>query len=226
MGGIIQIAGLRDAAEAQLLVDCGVDWIGFPFRLDHHREELGEMEARAIIRQLPKAVLPVLITYLTELEAIFRLSAFLEVRGIQLHGRVLPLLGEAMKRRRPELILIRSLVIREDSAQGLEAEVNAWAPHVDYFLTDTFDPESGAGGATGKTHDWALSRRLVEISPRPLILAGGLRPGNVADAIARVRPAGVDAHTGVEDAEGRKDPDLLSRFVAEARLAFSARERS
>ena len=86
----------------------------------------------------------------------------------------------------------------------------------DGFLTDTYVPGTGAAGAIGRTHDWALSRRLVELSPRPLILAGGLTPANVREAVAVVQPAGVDAHTGVEDASGRKDRAKLLAFVAEA----------
>ncbi|MGH7810735.1 MAG: hypothetical protein ACREP5_10705 [Candidatus Binatia bacterium] len=61
----------------------------------------------------------------------------------------------------------------------LEAMVSALSPFVDAFITDTFDPESGASGTTGKTHDWRVSRRLVELTNRPVILAGGLTPKNV-----------------------------------------------
>ena len=220
MAGIIQIAGVRDAAEAGLLVDCGVDWIGFPLRLDHHGEDLAEAKARDIIRHIPKQVLPVLITYLTELNAILDLCAFLGVGGVQLHGPASFSLGEGLKKRNPDLRLIRSLVIRPGNGPDLEEEIQKWSPYVDYFLTDSFDPLTGASGATGKIHDWGQSRRLVEVSSKPLILAGGLREENVAAAILQVRPAGVDAHTGVEDAEGRKDPESVARFVAAARTAF------
>lgn len=219
-GGIIQIAGVHDVEEARLLVDCGVDWIGLPFRLDHHREDLDEAEARGVVATLPPKVLPVLITYLDDLEAILALGSYLGTRAVQLHGPAAPALGEGLKRRRPDWLLIRSLVIRGEDIADLEAEARDWAPFADYFLTDTFDPATGASGATGKTHDWEQSRRLAEGVARPLILAGGLRPDNVGEAIRRVRPAGVDAHTGVENPRGRKDPALLRRFVREAREAF------
>jgi len=220
-GGIIQIAGVHDLEEARLIVDCGVDWIGLPFRLDHHREDLDEAEARVIVATLPPTVLPVLITYLDDLEAILALGSYLGTRAVQLHGPAAPALGEGLKRRRPDWLLIRSLVIRGEDIADLEAEARDWAPFADYFLTDTFDPATGASGATGKIHDWELSRRLAEGVARPLILAGGLRPDNVGEAIRRVRPAGVDAHTGVENLQGRKDPELLRRFVREARRAFA-----
>ena len=88
---------------------------------------------------------------------------------------------------------------------------------MDGFITDTYAPETGASGATGRTHDWAVSRRLVQLSPKPVILAGGLTPANVRQAIATVGPAGVDVHTGVEDASGRKDRGKVLAFVAAAR---------
>ena len=77
-----------------------------------------------------------------------------------------------------------------------------------------------ASGATGKTHDWRLSRRLVELADRPIILAGGLTPENVKRAILEVRPAGVDSHTGVEDSTGRKNCVKVQKFLSEANEAF------
>ncbi len=84
-------------------------------------------------------------------------------------------------------------------------------PHVGVLITylDT------AGDALN------LCRRLVSVSPKPVILAGGLRPDNVRNAILHVRPAGVDVHTGVEAPDGRKDKYLVRAFVAEAREAFA-----
>jgi phosphoribosylanthranilate isomerase len=69
-----------------------------------------------------------------------------------------------------------------------------------------------------------LSAQLVRQSPRPVILAGGLHPENVRDAILPVRPAGVDAHTGLEDASGRKNEPRVRKFVAEAQAAFLVRD--
>jgi phosphoribosylanthranilate isomerase len=91
---------------------------------------------------------------------------------------------------------------------------------VDAYITDTFDPRTGACGATGKTHDWRLSRQLVRYSPLPVILAGGLTAENVRAAILAVRPAGVDAHTGLEDVSGRKSQEKVKQFVSEAQEAF------
>ncbi len=220
--GIIQVAGIRNLEEALLLAEEGVDFLGFPLRLAVHREDLSETAAARIIAQLPETVKAVLITYLTRAGEILDLVDFLQVKIVQLHGEIEPSEVAALKNRRPEIALIKSLIVKSANFLPLQQEVELFAPWCDFFITDTYDPDSSAMGATGKTHDWRISRRLREISPRPLILAGGLHPDNVAEAIRQVRPAGVDVHTGVEDRQGAKDPHLVRRFVRRARTAFAA----
>jgi phosphoribosylanthranilate isomerase len=217
---VVQIAGVIDQAEADLLVECGVDLVGFPFRLTVHREDLTESAAAAIVRRLPATTRAVLITYLADAKSIRELSEFLGVAGVQIHGDIDVAELARLRADAPHLVLMKSLVVRPGGAAELESACARFAPFVDAFLTDTFDAATGATGATGRTHDWSVSARLVEISPRPLILAGGLRPTNVAAAIERVRPAGVDAHTGVEGADGRKSRALVASFVDAARRAF------
>jgi phosphoribosylanthranilate isomerase len=163
-----------------------------------------------------------LITYQADAAETVLLCRFLGVSGVQLHGRMPLAEVRALRAAAPELFVIKSLVIGRADEAALLAEARAHAPSVDAFLTDTFDPGTGASGATGRTHDWAVSRRLALALPRPLILAGGLNPENVAAAVARVRPAGVDAHTGLEDASGAKDAAKVRRFVARAREAWAA----
>ncbi|HEV7514837.1 MAG TPA: phosphoribosylanthranilate isomerase [Thermoanaerobaculia bacterium] len=219
---LVQIAGVLDRAEAEMLAAAGVDWLGFPFRLAHHREDLPEAEAARIIRALPPPQEAVLITYLDRADEIVALCRTLGVQKVQLHGPIDPRELAAIRALDPGLFLLKSLVVRPGNERELEAAAGTYRPWVDAFLTDTYDPATGATGATGKTHDWAVSRRLVELAAvmeRPVILAGGLTPGNVARAIRAVRPAGVDAHTGVEGADGRKDPQLVRDFVLRAREA-------
>lgn len=219
---LIQAAGVKSLAEARMLAACGVTHVGLPLRLPVHTPDVSEAEARDIVQGLCRAAATVLITYLTDARETLELCRYLGVDGVQLHGRM-PL-AEALRLREaaPALLIIKSLVVGTASEAALLAEAQAHATCVDAFLTDTFDPSSGASGATGKAHDWAVSRRLAEALPRPLILAGGLTPDNVARAIETVRPAGVDAHTGLENASGDKDEALVRRFVAEARKALAA----
>ena len=221
----IQIAGVKNLQEAQMLVSSGVDYIGFPFRLVYHKEDLNEDEAAIIIQELPPATQAVLITYLNKGKEIIELSRQLDVRIIQLHGDISHSELRNLKSQHPELQIIKSLIIGKTSEQMIIKEMQTCTDWVDAFLLDTFDPVTGASGATGKVHDWEISRRLVEISNRPIILAGGLTPMNVGQAILTVRPAGVDVHTGVENHNGNKDLQRVKKFVSEARKAFKTFEK-
>jgi len=128
---------------------------------------------------------------------------------------------ERTKLLRPGLEIIKSLVVAENNYPELERTVDTLSAFVDAFITDTFDPATGAEGATGKTHDWNISRKLVEISPKPVIIAGGLNHTNVKQAILEIHPAGVDAHTGVESKDGRKNYDMVKKFVNESKEGFT-----
>jgi phosphoribosylanthranilate isomerase len=218
---VIQVAGVRDRAEAALLQECGIHYLGFPLRLPVNREDLTEAEAAAIICSIRPPARGVLITYLDRAEAIADFCRSMGARVVQLHGDVPAPELARLRELDSELTIVKSLVVGRHPVTVLERLALELAPLVDGFLTDTYAPETGASGATGRTHDWAVSRRLVELSPRPVILAGGLTPANVREAIAAVRPAGVDVHTGVEDASGRKDRTKLLGFVAEARAGFA-----
>jgi phosphoribosylanthranilate isomerase len=217
---LIQIAGVIDAAEADMLQRCGVRYLGFPLRLPVHREDLSEKQAAAVIKSLAAPAFGVLITYLDRASEIAAFCDTLGTRIVQLHGEIE---RDELKRLRildPNLTVIKSLVIGMRDDRALEAMLRELTPFVDAFITDTFDPNTGASGATGKTHDWRVSRRLVELADRPVILAGGLTPENVKRAILEVRPAGVDSHTGVEDTSGRKSREQVEKFLSEANEAF------
>jgi phosphoribosylanthranilate isomerase len=217
----IQAAGVRDAAEARMLARAGFTHLGFPLRLPVHAPDLTEAEAREVIRGLDPGVGTVLVTYLAEPEEILELGDYLGVGWVQLHGDLDPKAAAALRAARPGMGLIKSLVVGRGRDAGLPDLARKFAPHVDAFITDSFDPASGACGATGRTHDWAVSRMLARQCGRPLVLAGGLGPDNLEAAVAAVRPAGVDAHTGLEAPDGRKDPDRCRRFAALARVALA-----
>jgi phosphoribosylanthranilate isomerase len=217
---VIQIAGVIDAAEAEMLQQCGVRYLGFPLRLPVHREDLTEREAAMIIKGLAPPVFGVLITYLNKANEITAFCHALGARIVQLHGEIDCNELKRLRRVDPTLTVIKSLVVGMHNDKTLEAILRDLSPLVDAFITDTFDPRSGASGATGKTHDWRVSRRMVELSDRPVILAGGLTPENVKKAILEVRPAGVDSHTGVEDSTGRKSREKVQKFLSQANKAF------
>lgn len=204
-----------------MLLQARVDWLGFPLRLEMNREDLPAGEASRIIASLGIGDRAVLITYLADAPAIAGLAAKLGCRRIQLHGDIEAGEVRRLKHSDPGLCLIKALVVKPGNLDELIRMAGDFSPLVDAFITDTWDAQTGARGATGKTHDWEASRRIVESAAKPVILAGGLTPANVGRAIAQVRPAGVDSHTGVEGPDGRKDPALVRAFVDEARRAFA-----
>jgi phosphoribosylanthranilate isomerase len=217
---IIQIAGVRNKEELALLVSCGVDYIGFPFRLTHHQEDISESKAARMIRKLPNSCEAVLITYLKKALKIIELCNKLGLNTVQLHGEIQPEEVQNIKVKKPEIEIFKSIIIGQSNWNKIEKSIEIFSPWITAFITDTFDPSSGASGATGITHDWKISRKIVQISRKPVILAGGLHPNNIETAIDTVRPAGVDVHTGVEDQQGFKDDTKVKRFVSGARQTF------
>jgi phosphoribosylanthranilate isomerase len=220
MKNIIQIAGVRNQNELEILVSCGVDYIGFPFRLTHHPEDISESEAARMIRQLPNKCKAVLITYLNKAIEIIELCNKLGVNSVQLHGEIQLEELQNLNASNPDINIFKSIIIGRSSWGEIEKLIDMFAPWITAFITDTFDPSSGASGATGKTHDWKISRKIVHSSPKPVILAGGLHPNNIKEAVHIVRPVGVDVHTGVENTRGFKEREKVQQFVTRARQAF------
>jgi phosphoribosylanthranilate isomerase len=217
---LVQVAGIIDQAELDMLQQCGVRYLGFPLRLPIHNPDLTDDEASQLIRQLQPPVFGVVIIYLDRARAIADLCRLLGTRIVQLHGDIDVDELKRLKTLDPDLVVIKSLVVGLYSEAELASMIEGMSSFVDAYITDTFDPVTGASGATGRRHEWGISRRLVEHSDRPIILAGGLTPDNVKSAILAVRPAGVDVHTGVEDAAGRKSREKVERFVKEAEAGF------
>lgn len=221
-GELIQIAGVRNRRDLDTLCGLGVPLIGFPLGLDVHSPDVSVAEAAALIADIPVSARGVLITYLSRARDIVALADRLGVDAVQLHGAIKVPELRALRGARPDWLLGRSLVVRDANDRELFRSIDESVAWVDVYITDTFDPVSGASGATGKTHDWSVSRHLVEYSPHPVILAGGLHPDNVQRAIQTVGPAGVDVHTGVEDAQGDKDPEKVGMFVERARRTLGS----
>ena len=215
---LVQVAGVSSLEEGRMLLDCGVDLLGFPLRLPVHAPDTSEDQARLIISELGPAAC-VLITYENDPARLADLCRFLNVGTVQIHSDLSP---DTLARIRDILPLriFKSYVVGRESMSP-ELFVRDYAPVCDAFITDTFDSATGASGATGLVHDWRVSAELVRFSPCPVILAGGLTPANVRQAIKSVRPAAVDVHTGVENPSGAKDQELVKAFVREARAGFA-----
>jgi len=210
------MAGVLDEAEARMLLAAGATDLGFPVGPGVVEEDLTTEQVARLVAELKIAHQAVIITYLNDPESICACLQQTGAKKVQLHGEISVEALRSLRAKIPTHFILKSLIVGEEDAETLEHAVNAYAPYVDAFITDTFDPVTGHRGMTGQVHDWKVSRKLVALSPRPILLAGGLHPDNVAQAVREVRPAGVDVHTGVEAPSGRKDPDRVRRFVKNA----------
>ncbi|RMG44212.1 MAG: phosphoribosylanthranilate isomerase [Candidatus Dadabacteria bacterium] len=204
-----------------MLAGLGVDTIGIPLRLEFNREELSDSEAAEICAALPQEKKAVVITYLSAAKDIIELCRAVGTDWVQLHGAIDERELLRLRDNAPGMFIIKSLIVRPDDNHELSDELQRTARYVDAYITDTFDPETGHYGATGKVHNWNVSRRIVTLSAKPVILAGGLNPENVKEAIVTVKPAGVDAHTALERPDGGKDKELVRAFVKKAKEAFN-----
>ncbi len=217
----LQAAGVTSLEEAELIAECGFNYLGIPLRLDIHKPDLSEKHAKQLVSNVTGLIKPVLITYISDAGEIIELADFLNIRVIQLHGSVNPFEVEKIKVYRPDLTIIKSIIIGDSLKFNPFNSLIKYSAIVDAFITDTYDKMTGTSGATGKTHNWGISREIVLSTNIPVMLAGGLTPENISEAISFVQPWGVDSHTGLEDFYGRKNQLKMLSFVRNAKAAFA-----
>lgn len=205
----VKICGITNEEDALLAVALGADALGFVMAPGSARQ-LRPQEVRDIVVRLPHGVATVGVFRDERPERVVEIVNRVGLSGAQLHGRE-PLSEVRWIRQR------LSFVIQAFSA-GDPAIAAATNGPADVILLDSAEPGSG------HVFDW----RLAEGAPRGvrLLLAGGLNPDNVADAVKLVRPWGVDVSTGVEGSPGRKDPRKLQRFIERAKAASDAIDAS
>ena len=194
----IKICGVTSEAQARFIADLGVESIGVNFVPESPRH-VDEATAKAIVQAVGERVLVVGVVPWAGLEALRALRERTGVGCLQVHGDVPDAALEALLPHAYRSVSVGHPddVARADGAPG------------EYVMVDA--KVDGALGGTGHTFDWRL---VVELArKRKLLLAGGLRPDNVARAIALVRPFCVDVASGVESAPGIKDPDRVRAFV-------------
>ena len=206
----IKICGLTNAEDASAAVEAGADAVGFVFNKKSPR--CAETAAvKAIVKELPPFVLPIGVFVNEDAKVVRDIMDSCGLTLAQLHGDETAAYCEMLGR--PVLKAIR---IRDRRSFLALAEFQGRA-RVRGFLIDAFSPD--AYGGTGQVADWSLAAEAA--SAATILLAGGLTPLNVSDAIRRVRPYGVDVSSGVEVSPGKKDHAKLRAFVQAARLVSS-----
>lgn len=197
----VKICGLTNVNDALLAAELGAHALGFIFYPKSPRY-VDPGEARRIIKQLPPLVITVGVFVDEEAAKVRDIAAQAGLDWVQLHGRESPDYCRTLGRR----------VIKGFRVQGEEIfpQLMAYQGAVQAFLLDAYKP--GTPGGTGETFDWELARKAEKYGP--IILAGGLTPENVAEAIRLAQPAAVDVASGVEARPGVKDPEKLRNFLA------------
>lgn len=198
----VKICGITNIEDALHAADCGADALGFVFYKKSPRCLTPEA-ARSIIVGLPPFVTAVGLFVNEAPERIEQIAGFCGLDAIQLHGDEGPGDCEFAPRR-----VIKALRVK-DAASLARHETYA----VSALLLDAW--VAGVYGGTGESFNWDLAAEIAW--QRPVVLAGGLTPENVAEAVRTVRPYGVDVSSGVETAPGRKDPAKVEAFIRNAK---------
>jgi phosphoribosylanthranilate isomerase len=215
---LTQIYEVSTPEEARLISQAGVDHIGILVGNGEFPRELSVEAAAAVAA----AVLPpsrVSALFLTADLTLVKEYAR-ELRPAIVHLGAAPELlsasdAAALKSKLPGTLLMRSVPVMDEESIAIAGSYEAIA---DFVLLDSHRPSDRQIGALGVTHDWTISRRIVERVRTPVILAGGLGSDNVAEAIRTVRPAGVDSKTKTDQTGShRKDIDRVRQFHEVAR---------
>lgn len=216
----IKVCGIRDLATAASVAELGIDAIGLNFYARSPRCVVVE-DAAAISRMLPKEIARVGVFVNQSLAEIRSIVERCSLDLVQLHGDEPASFLIELAKAVPQVRLIRAWRMPEEGLSDLATFLSECGSHSRELAGCLVDAHvNGMYGGSGKTVPW---KRLTEEYSRtvnpPLILAGGLTPANIAEAITTVRPWGVDVASGVESAPGVKDIKLTQEFVANARSA-------
>jgi phosphoribosylanthranilate isomerase len=200
----VKVCGITSYEDAVMALDQGVDALGFNFFTRSPRYMRPE-DARSVIRRIPPFAITVgLFVNVDEPDQVSIAARIAGVQVLQLHGDETPQYCRALA----DWPLIKAVRVGEN---GIPSGLEEYP--VQAFLLDARDDV--LFGGTGKSFDWSVARDMQRI--HPILLAGGLRPDNVREAIRIVAPYGLDVCSGVECAPGKKDAGKLRQFMDEVR---------
>jgi len=200
---LVKICGITRLADAKAAIAAGASAIGFVFWPDSPRV-IDPYRARDIARHVPPFVTTVGVFVNQPAAQVNAIASLVGLGAVQLHGDEDPQFASGMKR--PVLKAVGPTSHRP----------MLWPRHV-MLLVDAHDPIRRGG--TGRAADWAFAASIAR--ERPIVLAGGLTADNVAEAVGRVRPFGIDVSSGVESAPGVKDQGRLAALFSRLREAGS-----
>jgi phosphoribosylanthranilate isomerase len=207
----VKICGIRSLSEMRIAVRQGADAIGVLVGQVHSSADFLPADAAAeICAHTPPFVTAVLVTHIENPDAVIALANSIPSAAVQLHSDLSVSLLRELRRALAPRRVIGKISVEGPSALDRAGELD---DQVDAILLDSIDRSKGQVGGTGMTHDWEISAQIVKQVSTPVILAGGLTPTNVRNAIDRVQPWAVDVNSGVRNAKGLKDANLIGAFI-------------
>jgi len=219
---IVQIYSMTSVADAVATAEAGADLIGVVIAEPGVvAEGIGAEQARAVLAAIRPRARGVALSLSDDRDEICAMVDAVRPDVLHIVAREIEPEDCAWIRTRiAPVMLLRAIAVR---AGETLTEADAHQECVDFLMLDSGAKNIPSLGATGETHDWSASRTIVERSRIPVILAGGLSAENVGDAIAAVKPWGVDSftHTDVPGRRGKKDPARVRAFIAAALRGFA-----
>jgi len=212
----VKICGITNLNDALAAISFGADAVGFLVGQVRSSTSffLSPQRVAEIVAKLPPFCSTVLVTHLARPAEVIPAAKIAKVSTIQLHGDSTPQEAQEVKQQLPYLKIYKAIHVLGE--QAIE-EAQRYCGFVDGILLDTAVGETGQIGGTGRTHDWKVSRRIVEVISLPVILAGGLNAQNIIEAIETVHPFGVDVNSGVTNQDGSKHHQKLQLFIQRAK---------
>ena len=211
----VKICANKSIKDAKMSIDAGADIIGILVGQEHTSNDFVDKYTAKKIADFAKGKCDIsLVTHLTNADEIIELTKFIGNNVIQLHSDIEEIELEKIKKEFPNVKLVRLIYV---SAEGKICTDYKKIKYADYYLLDSFNLKTNQVGGTGLTHDWNKSGELIRILDKPTFLAGGLNPENVADAIKRANPYGVDVNIGCKNNKGLKDKEKVKLFIKNAK---------
>ena len=207
----IKVCCIASPAEARMAIEAGADALGLVARMPSGPGPISDAMIATVAAIVPPPVATFLLTSETTAAAISAHIRATNPSTVQIVSHIDP--EESGKLAVLERNVRRVQVIHVEGPEAIDL-IPAYAPHIHAFLLDSGRPNATVAelGGTGRAHDWTVSAAFVQATEKPVFLAGGLSAANVADAVRRVRPYGVDLCSGVRT-DGQLDPTKLAAFM-------------
>jgi len=212
----VKICGITSKEDAMLCTSLGADFIGNIVEIANSPRSISVKKSAEIISSLPASASGVIVIANKDIDFILNAVSKIKPHAVQLHGNedldFIRNLKNVFGKNKIAARIIKTIHVGDKEESIKKAKI--FAVHCDALLLDTSTQKLGGSGVK---HDWGISKEIVKKLKKPVILAGGLTPENVEEAIKIVKPHAADVSSGVEKAPGKKDPEKVRKFIERAK---------